>query len=242
MVLKVLCKMEVLVLIFLLLFDFNVGAPSSKDDVRDVENSREIKIHSEKYTTLQGSVKTKSKTDLGVSEALTKYNASSIAPSKIANSSSNDQNEPNPKNVQKANHNATDKSESSPSSQTPTSSTTSSLSTPSPTTTKPTSTTTSAPTTSAAAPTSDAAAVDSSRDPEEVECEATGGQGGSGLLRNGLGDNSYFIWPDRRIPFVIDPTFPAESRENILKAVASYNDIFANCVQWTPRQSEVRFE
>ena len=58
--------------------------------------------------------------------------------------------------------------------------------------------------------------------------------------RNGLGDDSYFTWPDGRIPFVIGDGFNSTNKQNILDAVDYYNDIFGDCIKWIPKSDEVR--
>lgn len=79
------------------------------------------------------------------------------------------------------------------------------------------------------------------RDSEEVTCDSLPENGG--LLRNGIGDNSYFIWPDRQIPYVIDTTFDAEGQANINEAIQNFNQIFRDCIQWVPRSGQVsKFE
>ena len=60
--------------------------------------------------------------------------------------------------------------------------------------------------------------------------------------RNGLGDDSYFTWPDGRIPFVIGDGFNSTNKQNILDAVDYYNDIFGDCIKWIPKSDEVRTE
>ena len=48
------------------------------------------------------------------------------------------------------------------------------------------------------------AALFHDRDFEEIPCETEMSEEWSmPLLRNGLGDDSFFIWSDKRIPFVI---------------------------------------
>lgn len=74
------------------------------------------------------------------------------------------------------------------------------------------------------------------RDSEEVTCDSLPENGG--LLRNGIGDNSYFIWPDRQIPYVIDTTFDAEGQANINEAIQNFNQIFRDCIQWVPRSGQ----
>eukprot|EP00095_Tigriopus_kingsejongensis_P009611 maker-scaffold1884_size25683-snap-gene-0.4 protein:Tk09611 transcript:maker-scaffold1884_size25683-snap-gene-0.4-mRNA-1 annotation:"hypothetical protein BRAFLDRAFT_245310" len=72
------------------------------------------------------------------------------------------------------------------------------------------------------------------RDEEEVMCESLPG----GLLRNGIGDNSYFIWPERRIPYLIDESFNVSAQANIKEAITDFNRIFADCIQWVKRTTE----
>ena len=76
------------------------------------------------------------------------------------------------------------------------------------------------------------------RETEEVFCESN--ESGSHLLRNGLGDNSFYLWPDRRIPYIIDPTFNQSALDNIGEALRDFNDNFRGCIQWEPRADEVR--
>ncbi len=59
------------------------------------------------------------------------------------------------------------------------------------------------------------------------------------FFRNGLGDDSYFVWPDKRIPYKIGEGFNETNTANILEAVASYNEIFDGCVKWVPHTDEV---
>ena len=58
--------------------------------------------------------------------------------------------------------------------------------------------------------------------------------------RNGLGDDSYFIWPDSKIPFKIGSGFNETNQKNILDSVEYYNNIFGECVKWVPRSDEVK--
>lgn len=74
------------------------------------------------------------------------------------------------------------------------------------------------------------------RDFEEIPCET---KPDSDQSRNGLGDDSFFVWPDRRIPYKIDDGFNSTQKQNILDAVSYYNDIFGDCVQWVPAGDEV---
>ena len=60
--------------------------------------------------------------------------------------------------------------------------------------------------------------------------------------RNGLGDDSYFTWPDGKIPFVIGDGFNSTNKQNILDAVDYYNDIFGDCIKWIPKSDEVRID
>ncbi|TRY60920.1 hypothetical protein TCAL_16325, partial [Tigriopus californicus] len=71
------------------------------------------------------------------------------------------------------------------------------------------------------------------RDSEEVTCDAL--PGNEGLLRNGIGDNSYFIWPGRQIPYFVDPTFDSKGQANINEAISNFNQVFKDCIQWVPR-------
>lgn len=72
------------------------------------------------------------------------------------------------------------------------------------------------------------------RDAEEVDCEAQL----DALTRNGLGDNSNFLWPDGIVPYIVDPTFNATNRANIDESVAEFNRIFEGCAKWRPRDGE----
>lgn len=74
------------------------------------------------------------------------------------------------------------------------------------------------------------------RDAEEVSCEVTSEPG---IFRNGLGDNSVFVWTDGVIPFKIGSGFSAEKRHNIFEAVDEYNRVFDGCIQWVERTDEV---
>ena len=73
-------------------------------------------------------------------------------------------------------------------------------------------------------------------DPEGVECDT---QPPESIFRNGIGDDSFFTWSDKRIPFVIGEGFNETHRANILDAVADYNHIFRGCLTWAPRSDEV---
>lgn len=78
--------------------------------------------------------------------------------------------------------------------------------------------------------------VDDGRDPEEIACGVEGGA----AIRNGLGDNSMFLWPDNRVPYTVDDSFNATEKGNIAEAVEEYNRLFDGCIKWVPRQSEVK--
>ena len=71
---------------------------------------------------------------------------------------------------------------------------------------------------------------------EEIECETVPE---TNLLRNGLGDDSFFLWSDKIIPFVIGEGFNETNKANILEAIDDYNAIFEGCLQWKPRSDEV---
>ena len=71
---------------------------------------------------------------------------------------------------------------------------------------------------------------------EEIECETVPE---TNLLRNGLGDDSYFLWSDKEIPYVIGEGFNATYKANIIEAIDDYNAIFQGCLQWKPRTDEV---
>ncbi len=75
------------------------------------------------------------------------------------------------------------------------------------------------------------------RDAEEVPCE----EESPADLRNGLGDDSLYIWPDNKIPYIIGQGFNSTQEANILDAIQSYNRIFDNCLKWIERSNEVRF-
>ena len=54
------------------------------------------------------------------------------------------------------------------------------------------------------------------QDFEEIPCETEMSEEWSmPLLRNGLGDDSYFIWADKKIPFVIGDGFGKNETDNI---------------------------
>ena len=60
------------------------------------------------------------------------------------------------------------------------------------------------------------------------------------LLRNGLGDDSYFIWSDKIIPYVINEGFNETNKQNIQEAIDEYNRLFKGCLTWKPKTDEVR--
>ena len=72
------------------------------------------------------------------------------------------------------------------------------------------------------------------RDWEEIACETSDDLDASyGLLRNGLGDDSFNLWPDKRIPYLIGEGFNSSQRDNIVDAINDYNHIFkVNTFQW----------
>ena len=74
-------------------------------------------------------------------------------------------------------------------------------------------------------------------DIEEVACETVPEDN---LLRNGLGDDSYFIWSDRVIPYVINEGFNETNKQNIQEAIDEYNRLFKGCLTWKPKTDEVR--
>ena len=51
------------------------------------------------------------------------------------------------------------------------------------------------------------------RDDEEVECDTPPG---SDLFRNGLSDDSYNLWTEKKIPYVIRDGFNETSIQNIM--------------------------
>ena len=78
------------------------------------------------------------------------------------------------------------------------------------------------------------------RDSEEIPCETETTEDWSiPLLRNGLGDDSYFIWSDKKVPFVIGDGFNETQNANILDAVADYNRIFKGCIEWVQKTDQV---
>jgi hypothetical protein len=79
---------------------------------------------------------------------------------------------------------------------------------------------------------------DDDRDDEEVACET---EGESNILRNGLGDDSLFLWPDNKVPYVIGVGFNETNRENIEDSIENYNEIFDGCIRWVPKTDEVAF-
>jgi len=77
------------------------------------------------------------------------------------------------------------------------------------------------------------------QDFEEIPCETEMSEEWSmPLLRNGLGDDSYFIWADKKIPFVIGDGFGKNETDNIKDAVANYNDIFKGCLEWVEKTDQ----
>ena len=82
----------------------------------------------------------------------------------------------------------------------------------------------------------DVAASPRARDAGEISCDVTVEPG---IFRNGLGDNSVFIWPDNTIPFKIGTGFDAEKTHNIYEAVDEYNRAFEGCITWVERTDEV---
>ena len=75
------------------------------------------------------------------------------------------------------------------------------------------------------------------RDPEEIPCEVNPDP----YNRNGLGDNSYFLWPDGIVPYVIDAAFSDQEVLNIQEAIDSYNELFEGCLTWVKRSGQVSF-
>ena len=60
------------------------------------------------------------------------------------------------------------------------------------------------------------------QDFEEIPCETEMSEEWSmPLLRNGLGDDSYFIWADKKIPFVIGDGFGKNETDNIKGGLVS---------------------
>ena len=47
---------------------------------------------------------------------------------------------------------------------------------------------------------------------EEIECETVP----EDFLRNGLGDDSFYLWPNKKIPYVIGEGFNETNRANII--------------------------
>ena len=76
------------------------------------------------------------------------------------------------------------------------------------------------------------------RDLEEIACE-TVFEGN--LLRNGLGDDSYFVWGEKTIPYVIGEGFNETNTQNIQEAIDDYNRIFKDCIKWKLRTDEVSY-
>ena len=60
------------------------------------------------------------------------------------------------------------------------------------------------------------------------------------IFRNGLGDDSFFTWPDGKIPFIIGDGFNSSNKQNILDSVDYYNNLFGDCIKWVPRSDEVK--
>ena len=52
-----------------------------------------------------------------------------------------------------------------------------------------------------------------SQEYEEIECETVQE---TDLLRNGLGDDSFYLWPDKKIPYVIGEGFNETNQANII--------------------------
>ena len=75
------------------------------------------------------------------------------------------------------------------------------------------------------------------RDSEEIPCETQNEE----QYRNGLGQDSFYIWSDKKIPYVIGDGFNQTQKENILDAVQDYNNIFRGCLEWKQRTDEVNF-
>ena len=59
------------------------------------------------------------------------------------------------------------------------------------------------------------------------------------LLRNGLGDDSYYVWGEKTIPYVIGEGFNETYTQNIQEAIDDYNRIFKDCIKWKLRTDEV---
>ncbi len=76
------------------------------------------------------------------------------------------------------------------------------------------------------------------RDAEEIPCDSQSNL----LLRNGLGDNSFFLWPDGIVPYVIGNDFDVDKRRNVEEALNEYNKVFEGCLMWKERSGEVRAE
>ena len=74
-----------------------------------------------------------------------------------------------------------------------------------------------------------------SQEYEEIECETVQE---TDLLRNGLGDDSFYLWPDKKIPYVIGEGFNETNQANIIEAIDDYNTIFEGCIQWVPKSDE----
>jgi hypothetical protein len=72
------------------------------------------------------------------------------------------------------------------------------------------------------------------REEEWVQCDSNS----DSMIRNGLGDNSFNLWPDGTIPYKITEGFNSTGLANIREAVKSYNEIFNGCLRWIERTSE----
>ena len=230
---KMTANVSGIVIIFLLLFDFTLSAPSNgidattiipADQNTTIEHESAIIKAIAKISALSQSEKTINKTtapEITTSKPNTNQSTTSEIEISTTTKSTNEATTITPKikttlkpQISKTN------TRSNPTTTLTTSTTTTTTTTTKTTTRKP--------------------KIEVGRDAEEVACESETEQG-NGLLRNGIGDNSYFIWPDRRIPYTIDPTFNEESVANINDAINNYNELFADCIQWTPRKDEVTF-
>ena len=59
------------------------------------------------------------------------------------------------------------------------------------------------------------------------------------MLRNGLGDDSYYVWGEKTIPYIIGEGFNETYTQNIQEAIDDYNRIFKDCIKWKLRTDEV---
>ena len=66
---------------------------------------------------------------------------------------------------------------------------------------------------------------------EEIECETVP----EDFLRNGLGDDSFYLWPNKKIPYVIGEGFNETNRANIIG-----NDQFSKAERGRPKSDRAK--